>query len=59
MSAWNVIPDLHPCLAHITTHKAALKLNGKAYCKAWLGNGTSILQITSIAYQASTNAFNF
>jgi hypothetical protein len=60
MSVLNVVPDTQSRLAHITTLKAALKLQGKAYFKIWPGDkplrGTYLSAATDSSYQA--NAFS-
>tara|TARA_R110000868_G_scaffold6011_6_gene34949 strand:+ start:712 stop:1503 length:792 start_codon:yes stop_codon:yes gene_type:complete len=52
MSILNVIPEPEVRLAHITTLKHALLLNGKAYFKVWPGEGEK-----KSTYQPAINAY--
>lgn len=63
MSVLNVIPEANVRLAHISTVKNALKLNGDAYFKIWQGEGSLkasfIPSIVNNTYQENASALRF
>lgn len=63
MSVLNVVPEPEVRLAHITTLKAALVVDGKAYFKIWPGErplrGSYLPAATTDSYQANSYADRF